>query len=755
MVLVAALLLGACAEGRGVISQAPSVLPQGPVSLQESVPPGPSAPVSLGTETRPARPLVVPGTGSFVNPPLDPAPAARTAATAGGDISFNFVNADVREVVREILGNQLGLAYTIDPRLQAAITAQTGAPLPRDAVLPTLESILRASGIALIESGGVYRVVPLDDAARATLGGQPAPGLQRAGYGLRVLPLRFMSAVELKSLLDPFTPPGGVLQADAARNVLIVSGPAADLAGFAELVRQFDVDWLGGKSFALFPLRVGQVRDVAVELQAILDERDDAPGPLSGLVRIVPIERLNAILVIASQPTYVRQMREWIERLDYGEDQTTSRMFEYYVQNSRAVDLAAVLTELLASGQVRTVGAPTAPGAIPAEVGTRDGRGISADGAATTGAPIAPERAGAPTATPSGGAVAPYGTAGSTPALQRPTGQAQRPGARRQRELLRGALADFGPRSAGAGELELPQARVVADEKSNALVIFAKPRDYRMIEGILRKLDIVPLQVLIEATIAEVTLNDALQYGLSYFLQSGNFGVGFTQGVAGVLSPADIAGVFPGFNFVFATGSSRLVLNLLSAVSNINVISSPQLLVLDHQTAALQVGDQVPIVVQSAQSVVNPDSPIVNSIQYRNTGVVLQVTPRVNSSGLVTLDIDQEVSDVSRTTSSNINSPTIAQRRLVSSIVVQDGQTVALGGLIRENQTNAKSGVPGLSDLPLLGWLFGQTTRATGRTELLVLLSPKIVRNVKDAREMTDDLRNRMRALKPLDVRIR
>jgi general secretion pathway protein D len=163
----------------------------------------------------------------------------------------------------------------------------------------------------------------------------------------------------------------------------------------------------------------------------------------------------------------------------------------------------------------------------------------------------------------------------------------------------------------------------------------------------------------------------------------------------------------------------------------------------------------VPIVVQSAQSVINPDSPIVNSIQYRNTGVVLQVTPRVNTSGLVTLDIDQEVSDVARTTSSTINSPTISQRRIASSVVVQDGETVALGGLIRDNQTDQRSGIPVLSSLPLIGPLFRDTQRATTRTELLVLLAPRIVRDPRRARELTDELRDRLRSLKPLDARVR
>jgi general secretion pathway protein D len=274
-----------------------------------------------------------------------------------------------------------------------------------------------------------------------------------------------------------------------------------------------------------------------------------------------------------------------------------------------------------------------------------------------------------------------------------------------------------------------------------------------MIEAVVRRLDIVPLQVMIAATIAEVTLNDQLQYGLQYFLKNGASKTEFSTAVAGALSATDIAGVFPGFNYVFSTANQNVVLNLLRAVSKVTVISSPQLLVLDHQTAGLEVGAQVPIVTQTAQSVVTTGAPLVNSIDYRNTGVILQVTPRVNSSGLVTLDIDQEVSDVAPTTSSTIDSPTINDRHIISSVVVKDGETIALGGLISENRNDSKTGIPVLGDIPWVGPLFRSTDRSVGRTELLVMLSPRVVRNSNEAAAMTNDLLGSMRTIQPLGLK--
>ncbi|WP_119681584.1 type II secretion system secretin GspD [Indioceanicola profundi] len=699
---------------------------------------GTPQPVAAGLSQQTAQPREFFGTGM---PPqgrtadgTNRAAPVREFEQANGTIAFNYAGVELREVARDILGTGLGFNYTVDPRAQAAITAQT-APLPRDAVLPVFESILRTSGLALVETDGLYRIIPLEDAARTAA----ARGRERAGYGVRVIPLQSVQAAELKSVLDPFVPAGGVLQVDPRRNILVVSGPATALNDFADLANELDVDWLASRSFGIYPLKVGSAEDIAAELGLILEEGDGG-GPLAGLVRVVPVERLNAVLVIASQPSQLRQVRAWIERLDYGDDQTTPRIFEYYVQNSRATDLARVLSELLTSSNVVTTGGETAPGTTSGEIGSSD-FSLSATG--------------------TGGANGPAGgpreslADGTAPDTAQASGPAARIAESRQRE--RSGFGDDQQRRGGGGRggqddaLDMPAVRIVADEKTNALVILARPRDYPIVESIIRKLDIVPMQVLIESTIAEVTLNDELRYGIQYYLREGNHQFQLSQGETGPIGPTGIGAVFPGFNYVLTTSDAVGVISLLDSVSDVNVISSPQLMVLDHQTAALQVGDQVPVVTQSAQSVVNPDSPIVNSIDYRNTGVVLQVTPRVNANGLVTLEIDQEVSDVARTTSSTINSPTISQRRIVSSIIVQDGETIALGGLIRQNETNGRSGIPLLSDLPIMGPLFRTTTKATARTELLILLRPKVIRNTTDARTVTQELRDRMRAIKPLE----
>jgi general secretion pathway protein D len=304
--------------------------------------------------------------------------------------------------------------------------------------------------------------------------------------------------------------------------------------------------------------------------------------------------------------------------------------------------------------------------------------------------------------------------------------------------------------------------RIVADPRNNALLVYATSTEFELVSAALTKLDIVPLQVFIEATIAEVTLNDTLKYGLEWFFDVGNSTITFNTTGVTTSQPKPNNLIFtqaPGFSYLFATSDIRVVLNALTQITDVNVISSPTLLVLDNEPARLQVGDQVPISVRSSTSVTDSDAPVVNEIEYRDTGVILDLVPRVNSSGLVVLDIIQEVSDVASSTFTGATvtqtiSPTISQRRIASTVAVKSGETIALGGLIRDSKTNAVTGVPLLSDIPVLGNLFKTTTDFQRRTELLVLLTPRIVRDSVDARTVTDELRRRLRAVEPLPALI-
>jgi general secretion pathway protein D len=440
--------------------------------------------------------------------------------------------------------------------------------------------------------------------------------------------------------------------------------------------------------------------------------------------------------VITPQEAFLNEARTWGERLDRGVETDRRQLYVYYVQNGRATELADALGQAFAITAVGTAEAASgprlAPGLTPME--------LSQPQDTTTAAGTSPYETGEPS--PANSAL---------PQTERGTGGVPVLG-----------VGAPGPLETGAKDT----LRIVADARNNALLVYATGDEYRMIEAALKKLDIVPLQVLIEATIAEVTLNDSLKYGLEWFFDIGNSTITFNTSGTGTSTPTPtpnlILSQFPGFSYVFASDDVKVVLNALAQITDVKVISSPQLMVLDNEPARLQVGDQVPVAVRTSVSTdVTTTAPIVSEIQYRDTGVILDIIPRVNASGLVVLDIIQEVSDVvvtvvnaDTTTAAQAQTPTISQRRIASTVAINSGETVALGGLIRDSATNSVTGVPLLSEIPLLGNLFKTTTDTTRRTELLVLLTPRVVRDRHDARAVTDELRQRLRGLVPLTEKI-
>jgi general secretion pathway protein D len=658
----------------------------------------------LASELSTVQPLVDRGTGQFIAPLV----VASVDTGQNGAITLNFINTDIREVISAVLGDTLKLTYVIDPRVQGTVTIRTSQPLDAASVIPILEDVLSMNGAALIKSGETYQIIPVEG---ATAGFRVEPG-----YGIHIIPLKYASVAAVRGILEPYVPPGRVLRTDTARNVLLFTGTNAEARELEELVRVFDVDWMTGMSFAIYPLQSAEARTVAQELDRVFGQ--DFEGPLAGIVQFVPIERQNAILVITAQPAYLDKAATWIERLDQGLEGEGQRAYVYWVQNGNAKNLAAVLSDVYGGGRTSALPpASLAPGLVPAEITSYPD---AARAALTTES--LPDLATAETEE----------TAGEPAPAQQSVAAPPEP---RSEEGI--------PFGGGAN------TRIVADERNNALLIMATPSQYRRVLATLRQLDVVPLQVLIEATIAEVTLNDELKYGLQWFFNLGNSTFTLSQAASGLINP-----VFPGFNYIFSSDDARVVLSALTSVTDVRVISAPQLLVLDNEEARLQVGDQVPVVTQQATSVVDPDAPLVNTVEYRDTGVILEVIPHVNASGLVTLEIIQEVSDVAETITSGIDSPTIQQRQITSTVAVQTGETVALGGLIRDRHTEGVTGIPLLSEVPIVGNLFKTTTNNDDRTELLVLLTPRVIRNAQDARALTEELRRRIPSVTVLEQRL-
>jgi general secretion pathway protein D len=619
-----------------------------------------------------------------------------------GDITFNFQGAEISEVVKTVLGDILQVNYILDDQVRGVVNMQTSRPISRDALVPTLEKLLQVNGAALIDRNGFYEVVPIDSVNGGAISLRGNLSADR-GYQILVVPLRYIGAQEMLKILEPLKPRQGMMEADERRNLLVLGGTQGELVSLRDTIKTFDVDQLQGMSVGLFRLQSVDAEVLVGELGAIFG--DAADGPLAGMVRFMPIERLNALLVITAQRKYLADAKTWITRLDRSEGAQGLGMYVYYVQNGRAENMADMLGQLF-DGQRRNRQAREAEAARRPVAATTAAPDADADGTVTR------------------------------------------------------AEASASPASIDVGEVS-----IIADAENNALLIMSSPGDYDKVYRAIQKLDVLPLQVLVEATIVEVSLEDELRYGLQWFfknhLGSGTKGFG-TLGQSPIPSATDVIG--SSSYEVISGASTRALLNVLATDSRLKVVSSPTLMVLDNHTAEIKVGDQVPIQTSattntSSGTVTNDDGLGVNvtsTIQYRDTGVLLQVTPRVNAGGMVVLDITQEVNDVNPDPSfAGINSPTITQRQINTSVAVQSGETLVLGGLIKENNDTGGEGVPYLRHLPVLGWAFGSRGKSTQRTELVVMITPTAVTDTADAREVTREYRNKLRGLelqaRPMD----
>src|SRR5712691_1760600 len=647
--------------------------------------------------------------GATVEPALASQPGG--SAIQGGDIALNFVDTDIREIARVILGETLKLNYTIDPGVQGTATLDIGKPVPRATLLSMFETLLNQNGATLVERGGIYRVMPAGGGA--ALANAAAPGA--VGSATQIVSLRFASAQDLAKLIEPYVGEGGKITADPGRNALLVSGPEVIRRTLIDMVRAFDVNTLSGQSYALFPVRDGTPDKLAGELEKAF--RAEAEGPLAGVVRVLPMARINAVLVVSSQPRYIDEARRLVKLARRAEDTTARTWHVYYVQNGQSADLENLLQRAFTPGHVTAQTAQpgaTAPGAEQLKLG---------DGISSTGR-----------------------TSASSSSLSTQSRLGTAAAAAMQAAPSSDAATAAGAEAAKSGEETENRVRIIANRRNNALLVYATPSEYAVIEGMLRKIDIIPLQVLIEATIAEVTLSDKLSYGTQFFF-------GHKHDLTATLSAASTApsaaaaakGAAVGFaqdfpGFVLAAGV-REAINALAAVTQVKVLSAPQITVMDNEPARLQVGALVPVLTQTSQSTI-ANAPVINSVEYRDTGVIMLVTPRVNSGGLVTLDISQEVSDVANTTSSTIDSPTFNQRLIRTRVAVQDGQTVGMAGLIRDSDLQGNTGIPLLKDIPLLGSLVSGQQNDRERTELLVLITPHVVHDQRDALALTEDLRN-------------
>ncbi len=711
------------------------------------------------------------------------APAAATRAHKEGKYTLNFDDADLNEVAKTILDETLKLNYIINPKVSGRVTLQTTRALTDDELIPTLETLLRINGAVLIKDNGIYRIEPEASGvigapgARMGLPGQRIP----SGYQLRVVPLRYVGAEEVKKILEPLMPPKSIVRVDSARNMIWLAGSSDELASVLDTIQLFDVDFMRGMSVGIFPLANVEPALVGTEIEKILG--DTAKGPLAGLVRILPIDRLNAIMAITPQPRYLEEIANWVGRLDRYTPNRMGSIHVYRLQNVDAVELAKTLSNIFGGGsgsgsrgsirpgfQDSNVGASSST--VPGDGGsgfTSSSGNLGSSSSGSLGMGSGSDGLGS-TMGPNNYAGSSYGAGGMGGGSSGGFGGSSSGGLGGSSSggLGGGSGGGFGggigrgtsgSRNQGSTATQIGNIRIVADPPNNSLIITAKYQEYKEIEAVIKELDVLPLQVLIDATIAEVILTDNLKYGIKWYFQQGA-SAGILRGIlpdyAEAAATAAAANSYA-FSYVLAGKDLRVLLQAQADKGKVNMLASPSLMVLNNQEASMRVGDQVPILTGQygnpglgGGTISNPALTSFNSIQYRDTGVLLNVRPRANAGGLVNMDIIQTVSNVKPQPSGDtqqISSPTIAQRQIKSTVAVQDGDTLVLGGLIRENTSNVRSGIPLLYELPILGDLFGTTDMASERTELVVLLTPRIVDNQIKGREISNEFRRKLTGL--------
>lgn len=638
---------------------------------------GDEAPEKTGNE-------MYPGTGEFIN--YDATRSTGPSVSQKGEITFNFEGESLQAVVHFILGEILKENYVIAPGVNGKVTFATARPVSRKQILPILEMMLSWNNAALVRNDDRYHVLPQKQAIKGLLTPQLEQAISSQGYQVMAVPLDFISPTEMEKILEPYAQEGAIVKADNARNMLFLAGNYAELNNYLKTIKIFDVDWLAGMSTGIFYLERVESADIIVELEALFGEGADSP--LAGMFRFLPLERLNAVMVITPQEDYLHKAEKWVKRLDRADADGASNLYVYSVKNIKADDLAGYLNDVFGGGGGRSTSRKASGGSVTPG---QEGREVSSSGASNAGSSL-------------------------------------------RRSSSSGGNDDI---------------HISAIEDSNQLLIKAGVSDYEKILSAIKRLDIEPLQVLVELKIIEVSLNDEVSHGME--LLFGDAANGDTENKSWPYNFSTNSATInsSGIRYRFLGTEAEANLRMLEKAGRVALLSTPSMLVLNNKNATINVGDQIPITnVGSLNNTGNTTGTITNT-RYIQTGVQVDITPRVNPGGLVYMEVSQDVS-APGTPDTEGGQPPISTRALNTEIAVQSGNTIVMGGLIQENDTFSRAGVPVLSRIPVLGNLFGSKSSIGNRTELMLLITPTVIENPEQARRVTEEYAKKFKGLQPI-----
>lgn len=716
-----------------------------PASPQPAVPaaaPMPAAPPPAGPSlaTVPAAapaPVPAPGGAALTNSQA----AAQLSTTPNPGVTLKFDNADIYDVLQVVLGEILKLDYIIDPSVQGRITLRSTGAVSMADIFNTLEAALSTSNISIVRQGKVYKVVKDANAPRDAVSAQ---GTGPASVVMQIIPLRFVQASQLVNTLRNFVGPQAAITNDPTNRNLVIVDRAANVDKIIEMVKALDVDYLSQVNIRLVPLAHADAAEVAKELEGLFKTSGifNWTGTEATKAFFLPVARMNALLVAASNDKLMQAAEQWIRTLDAEPREGLGSFVHIYpVVNSNAAHLANMVTQIFggaASGST-SQGASALPSANASSFSG------TTPGAAST-APVAP------------------------------AGQAASTQSSAARTIERGNVPAQ-PTTAGAGKGLGGSVQVIADEVTNTLVVRASPKDYQQVRKVLERLDTSPRQVLVQVMVAEVTLNDSLQYGVEWWLKSalsvnGKSWPGYV-GLEGGIAPQvtltggtattptfstpAVKGNSSGLNYAVFGSAGQVIgmLNLLGQDTDVNVLSTPHVLASDGKVARVEIGNEVPVVTQTLST---PTSTITggsfstsNSVQYRPTGILLEVKPSITSAGKVSMSISQEVSSVGNPVAAGGSEyPSFQKRKVTTDATIEDGKTIMLAGLIEDGGKGTVTGIPGLKDVPVLGTLFGTTKKTRNKTELLITITPYIVNNRADGERIAGSFQDSLKQLQGL-----
>jgi len=623
------------------------------------------------------------------------------AASGGGGFLVKFNNADIYEVIHT-LGRIAEINYLIDPRVRGVVNVQTQGAVRKEAALDLLYSILRVNGATAVLEGSIYHIVPAAESKTEPLTFAVPADTERAQPAnrlvLRAFSLQFIPAADMAKVIKPFITSGGDAIEVPRANMVLVVDTNANMDKHARLVELFDSDAFRSVGVRLFPLKYLDPEEMARNIDAIFGALDfSAKGSHPAGLNFVPIPRMSALLVVSASPKAMEDVERWIGELDKAPSSASAMVRLYRVKHGRAKDVMAIMEKLY----------PGKAGPVGRETEFRP-------------------KVGEPAKTPTF------------------------PGVRIETKPQQPAKAPESTAVATAGMGKEDGFDIILDEPMNALILRGSASQLAAIAETLKSIDVYPKQVLLEVLIGEVQLDDALKLGIDWSFKNAAISGYGAQGSLATSAAAIGTSATSGQGLQYAmqrTDRLMAAFRALASDGKVSILSAPSVIATNGKKSKIEVADSVPIT--TASIVANSNPPVTTStVEYKDVGVLLSFTPFINDLGTVTLEVDQEVSEISSTTSSGTTNPSFFKRNIQTTLVASEDRSIVLGGLVKERRSLNRDGIPFFYKIPVIGWLFGARSNSLTRTELLIFITPRVIGSVEEGTNLSKEFEARVDELK-------